>query len=405
MAADWLQDTRRAFKRHRLGRPGWHLQVHRDRLRILSAELPPRPGEPDDAPAQRSYTLTTPPGPSTAAAALAEACEVFDQVLAGTWSWPGPDGAAAGQESPLSPANLQRLINRLRDQKVGEVMQEFTWRTTWALYLNKLVQDASEDSTAGATALLIRYLRRWAPQSRGRQMAHDRARALWRFAGWEWPATVATMRGNGKAAANPAGVRAFTDAEIQDLRARLLASRFGPADLVTWDCMISFGLRPKELDGLELFEDGGTLFARVTRAKVSTSGSSGLRTVPAVPPTGWPADCYGLLQRWKTHGLSPAVLGYRSPGKALSRQLRILGIADELTSYGLRHSFAIRCGVDLGLHVREAAQLLGHSVQVHCVVYGRRLDTPALLQKVARLSAARSGLTPHPAPATRSRLG
>ncbi len=48
MAGDrqgWLADLSRQFKRHRQGRPGWHLRVKRDRLGLLSDELPPRSDE------------------------------------------------------------------------------------------------------------------------------------------------------------------------------------------------------------------------------------------------------------------------------------------------------------------------------------------------------------------------
>jgi len=36
----WLKDLSRSFKRSRGGRGGWFLQLHHDRLRVLSAELP-----------------------------------------------------------------------------------------------------------------------------------------------------------------------------------------------------------------------------------------------------------------------------------------------------------------------------------------------------------------------------
>ena len=59
----------------------------------------------------------------------------------------------------------------------------------------------------------------------------------------------------------------------------------------------------------------------------------------------------------------------------------------ELTAYSVRHAFALRLAQRLGLHPREAATLMGHSPQVHLEVYGRRLDTPKLLEKVASLMA------------------
>jgi integrase len=74
----------------------------------------------------------------------------------------------------------------------------------------------------------------------------------------------------------------------------------------------------------------------------------------------------------------------------LTQQLRRLQMPEELTAYGLRHAFALRLGLDLGLHVREAAELMGHSPAVHLATYGRRLDGPGLLAKVEGLLSSRS---------------
>jgi integrase len=80
----------------------------------------------------------------------------------------------------------------------------------------------------------------------------------------------------------------------------------------------------------------------------------------------------------------------RSPGQVLTQQLRRLRdqepvaveLDQELTSYGCRHAFALRLAQRLGLHVREAAELMGHSPTVHLQTYGRRLDQPKLLARV-----------------------
>ena len=130
--------------------------------------------------------------------------------------------------------------------------------------------------------------------------------------------------------------------------------------------------------------------AQVTRTKRSSKGSSGPRAVPAVPPEDWPADCFDLVQRFQEHGLPPGMVAARSPGEVLGQQLARLmdrqqmeiELPRELTPYGLRHAFALRLGLQLGLHVRESAQLMGHSPQVHLSTYGRRLDAPKLLATV-----------------------
>jgi integrase len=266
-----------------------------------------------------------------------------------------------------------------------------TWNRTYLPYLNRLVEVAGSRAWPDESDLLEAVLRNWEPNSRARQMAHDRIRALWKQAGWEWPETIVAMRGNGKAAAAAEGVRAFNDPEIQELRARLLRSyRLTPADLVAWDCLIAFGLRPAELQGLELRTDEGLPLAQVTRTKRSSKGSSGPRAVHAVPPEDWPADCFDLVQRFQEHGLPPGMVAARSPGEVLGQQLARLmdrqpmeiELPRELTPYGLRHAFALRLGLQLGLHVRESAQLMGHSPQVHLSTYGRRLDAPKLLATV-----------------------
>jgi hypothetical protein len=79
----WLDHLSRSFKRHRGGRTGWTVEVMRDRLRVVSSELPPRSDEPvETVLKRRSVTLNTPPGPATSAAALQEACGLFDAVMA-----------------------------------------------------------------------------------------------------------------------------------------------------------------------------------------------------------------------------------------------------------------------------------------------------------------------------------
>jgi len=359
-----------------------------DRLRVVSAELPPRPGEAADAaPKRRSHTLSTPPGPATAAAALAEACKVYDLVMAGAWSWPDPDGVP-GQEDPLrlSPAVLQRLVDRLKAALVGEQIGLDTWGRTYRPYLARLVEVAAAQPWTDDRALLEATLRHWQPGTRARQMAFDRCRRLWREAGWPWPEELQALRGNGRAAAAADGVRPFTAQELAELRARIQrSSKLTPMDLVAWDCLICFGLRPAELQGLELEQEEGSPIAIVSRQKRSSRGSSGARTVPAVPPEGWPVDCFGLVDRWRRWRLPAGMVKARSPGQALTQQLRRLrdqekvatDLSEELTAYGCRHAFALRLAQQLGLH-----ELMGHSPAVHLQTYGRRLDQPGLLAKV-----------------------
>lgn len=131
-APPWLSNLSRAFKAHRLGRTGWYLEVNRERLRVVSTELPPRPGEAIQGAGRRAFKLQTPPDPATSAAALAEACALFDAVMAGEWTWPDPEATpAADDPGHLSPAALERLALQLEARLVGEQMGESTWQRTW----------------------------------------------------------------------------------------------------------------------------------------------------------------------------------------------------------------------------------------------------------------------------------
>jgi hypothetical protein len=200
-------------------------------------------------------------------------------------------------------------------------------------------------------------------------MAYDRSRRLWKGAGWAWPDELATLRGNGKAAAAPLGVRAFSDQEIYYLREAINSSaRLSPAALL----------------GLELQRKGAVLLAVVSRTKRSSRGSSGTRNVPTVHPSGWPVDCHGHLERCKRCGLPLGLLAARSPGQTMTQLLRRVHMPNDLTSYGLRHAFGLRLGLDLGLHVTEAAELMKHSPAVHLCTYGRRFDGAGAVDQGAR---------------------
>ena len=397
----WLDHLSRSFKRHRGGRTGWTVEVMRDRLRVVSSEFPPRSDEPvETVLKRRSVTLNTPPGPATSAAALQEACGLFDAVMAGTWRWPDPDAPPGPEdERRLTPSILSRLVDQLKRSVVGETVVEETWHRTYEPYLRHLLKTAGERSWLDDVELLSTTLRRWPPNSRARQMAHDRYRMLWEKAGWPWPEPVATMRGNGRAAAAADGVRAFTDQEIAELRARLLRStRLKDAVVVAWDAVVVFGLRPVELQGLSIEIQEGVPVAEVTRQKVSSKGSSGVRKVPAVPPEGWPADCFGLVERWRQYGFPAGMVNARSPSQVMTQQLRRLRyqppvkipLDKELTAYSVRHAFALRVAQGLGLHPRDAAELMGHSPATHLEIYGRRLDSPKLLASVISKVKAQS---------------
>ena len=401
---EWLSRLSKSFKAHRKGRTGWNVEVMRERLRIVSAELPPRPDEPADAtPKRRSLTLSTPPGPSYGTEALAEACAVYDAVAAGTWKWPDPDGLDPSDEKSLFPPSLERLVERLKEGIIGESIVETTWKGTYAGYFAKLIEVAGTQRWNNDEGLLEATLKHWKPNSRARQIAHDRFRRLWKEAGWSWPQSISPMRGNGKAAAPTDGVRAFKNEETTALRQRIKRSKLSQSAAIAWDLLAAFGIRPAELKGISLKNKGGQLIATVHREKTTLKGKENFREVPAAPPEDWPDDCHDLLKRFQKFGLDPGLVALRAPSDRLAKQLDRLKksetitceISQELTAYGLRHAFAIRLA-ELGLNYREAAALMGHDPATHIAIYGKRLESPKLIDKVRRARKAQSAAS-HPA--------
>jgi hypothetical protein len=110
---------------------------------------------------------------------------LFDSVVAGTWRWPDPKAIPTEAEAGcFSGSTLVKLINRLRESVVGEKISDTTWRRMYAPFLARLVTVAGERHWNNDSDLLGTVLRQWEPNSRARQMAHDRFRRLWKEAGW-----------------------------------------------------------------------------------------------------------------------------------------------------------------------------------------------------------------------------
>ncbi len=277
---------------------------------------------------------------------------------------------------------------------LGEKLIQRTWDKTYQPYFDKLIAIAGQQHWASDAALLDAVLRIWAANTRSRQIASDKLRRLWKQAQWDWPDQIRSMRGNGAAAKPVAGVKGFKDAEVDELRLRIQASyRLTYADLVAWDVLQCFGLRPKELQFFSLLQQDGQLVCKVLRETASIKGKEGFRIVGAAPPQSWPYDCHDLYTRWKRHGIPHALTNKGSPSEVLVSQLERLKessrkisceLDPDLTPLGCRHGYAVRIHTDLNLTSKEGADVMGHSEAVHLSAYEQVLDTPMTLSKFKR---------------------
>lgn len=231
------------FRRVSQGRTGWTLVVRQDGLRVVRSSRPPRPDEPADAPPHRRSIPLVPPSEPTSRIPRAKrvSCSMPFALVPGAglihllcWKEAQASGGPA-TGGPIASGGCGRE-GRGIDVAPGVSALPFPpdhrrGKRQW--------EDAE---------LLATMLRQWEPNTRARQMAHDRLHPPWRQAHWSRPPERATVGGNGKAAAAPEGVQRFTDGRsgsCEPLASRNLKRL--KLELLAWDLLICLGLRPAEL--------------------------------------------------------------------------------------------------------------------------------------------------------------
>jgi integrase len=227
-------------------------------------------------------------------------------------------------------------------------IQERTWRETWQRAFDRLPQDEPISES-----LILAVIFQTEPNSNIRRRLVQQLQRLCDFAGLQLD--LSRHKGNYSAkSVEPRDIP--TDVQIAQWRDLMKSEPWRWC----YGMLASFGLRPHELFFCS-FQDAHT-------AKVS-DGKTGDRIVRAVPPT-W-------VQDWRLRELEgdrPLVKGrtLRDYGQRVSRQFNRCGIP--IDPYDLRHSYAIRGSVTLGLPLSTMAAMMGHSVQIHTQTYHRWLS-------------------------------
>jgi hypothetical protein len=175
--------------------------------------------------------------------------------MVSTWAWPD-ESAIPGQDDArqLVLETLEALISRLQEAVVGERIGPSAWERTYRPYFKRLVATAAQRSWTHDSDLLEAVLRQWQPNSRARQMAHDRLRRLWKEAGWAWP--TATDR-----IGDPLGHRRQREASVE---VEAVAAEVAPGVLVKVEGMegaVEAGLEvaQQRVDPAELRQVAGVL--------------------------------------------------------------------------------------------------------------------------------------------------
>jgi integrase len=144
---------------------------------------------------------------------------------------------------------------------------------------------------------------------------------------------------------------------------------------LAFQLMAAYGLRPEELRHLE--KRGDQLHC--SYRKVASRGTTPPRNLRLLPCDEWAAG-WDLQGSFHPDAMPPLRAG--ESAEALATYLkrrpkwqelrsRYEASGEKLVTYSLRHGYAHRAHVLLGLAPKVAATLMGHSVQTHLAAYSR----------------------------------
>lgn len=300
--------------------------------------------------------------------------------------------ASAGQEAPeVAPTTLAQqvtervtwpaLIDAYQRHKLsaGEVKPS-TWEKVWQPRMVELQAAMHRRRPpADSRELLEAVTDRWAlrPGARGRQIQVQQTAALLRWAvdsgrlQSEWAPPLELAPYVGRKRSTPAPTTPMETEHIRAMAAAIPDDRWRLAFMLT----AAYGLRPEELQHLQHRGD----HLHCSYRKVASRGRTAPRALRLLPCDGWAAE-WDLLNRYRPDGLPPLRPGEGANGllvdlnrRPLWRELRSLYSekGEKLVPYSLRHAYAHRAHVELGLAPKIAAALMGHSVQMHLASYSR----------------------------------
>lgn len=310
----------------------------------------------------------------------------FDPMAEPAWA-SNPDGAI----------DWPALIESYRRRKIssGE-LKSSTWIKTWEPRMRELVSVMqNHPAPSHSRQLLDAVTSRWSqqPGARGRQMQVQQTAALLRWAvdgnliadSWAPPLDLRPYVGRKRTE-----ISRTTPIEVRHILAMVDAIP-DPRWRMAFQLVAAYGLRPEELRYVERRGD----VLHCSYRKVSSRGSTAPRNLRLLPCDEWAAG-WDLVNRFHPDQMPPLRAGEsgESLGTYLKRrrlwqELRnhYTAIGEKLVPYSMRHGYAHRAHIVLGLAPKVAATLMGHSVQTHLAEYSRWCGDDVVDAALARATA------------------
>lgn len=301
---------------------------------VLRASLPERES-PSGATRQQRIPLALDATYAALGDAEAAAHRLGHQLRRGAFSW---DTWVSPETRAITVADFRSAAARMHasQYRLRPEVGARAWRKLWSPTLNKL------PPTGSLTEMrLMRLIQSLPAQSASRRDKGHLLSRIWAHLGGD-PAPL-RKAANGYGAQSLEARHLPEDAEIEAAWAAVSrVSRWGWA----FGMCAAFGLRPSETVEATLTPEGACQVAAATK--------TGSRLVFA-SPKGW-VDKFNLYDK-------PL---FRANPDNVNRYLALSKFSWRL--YDLRHAYAIRLNLK-GVPPVLAAQLMGHTLQVHCATY------------------------------------
>jgi integrase len=260
----------------------------------------------------------------------------------------------------IPPESASSAIERFREEYLARGGKPSTWDSEYWRCLKKLIQPPTPES-------LIALVKVSPPNTRTRLRFCNAVACFARFLGIQ--IDVSPYRGNYSSFSSISARELPTDEQI------LAAYKLLPEKWRwVYGAMATYGLRNHEVFRVDL-----SLFPTVQVGENSKTGAREVWPCPA----NW-ADHFNLQRQILPNcnlELPNASLGHRVT--VVFRRAKV-----PFSPYDLRHAFAVRT-MTLGYPDSLAAQMMGHSLQVHSQIYHKWLSRRTKQQVFERLNQPR----------------
>ena len=320
---------------------------------VIRATVPSRSGIGTD---RGEFSLGIPANKDGLKLAESKCHDLAKQLMLGVFQWADwkKDRAPKLDEMSVSQLTQNFKAEYLRSRRITES----TWLDQWQRTFNRLPLDEPLTET-----LLLAAILSTDAHTETRKRACQRFQALADYAGIQ--IDLAPYRGNyGYKDVKPRDIP--SDDLIVEWRDRVP----NPAWQWCFGMMATFGLRPHECFFCEFIDD--------RTVKVLEGTKTGTHTARAILPQ-W-AEQWSLIEVNR-----PIVTGQRPSdyGNRNKRQFQRYEVP--FPAYNLRHAYALRGSLVLGLSTTDMAKMMGHSEAVHIRTYRRWLSEAEVQKNYDRL--------------------